>query len=199
MSTALVKPPPHVLHAIWRFHTTCHGVARLQGGRVVLRMQVSSPTPSSVISERPGTQAITYRCALPGRSSIPLPALTLRPPPRLQPRLSPATLRAGRQGDISRFLCVCSFCSTFVFLAVTFLPAFDFQSSPVAPASHCTLLADIGFPRAQPHPSINKRRVALLRLRLHLIGHLSPLQLPTSFLRPPHSCLSIPTTPTSPA
>jgi hypothetical protein len=49
--------------------TRCHGVARLQGGRIVLRMQLSSITASVVISEwtRISTssqlQASIYRCA----------------------------------------------------------------------------------------------------------------------------------------
>jgi hypothetical protein len=79
--------------------TRCHGAARLQGGRVVLRMQLSSITASMVISEwtRISTSsqlpASTYRYVLPGGSSIPLPALTLHPPTLLQPLLSPATLR----------------------------------------------------------------------------------------------------------
>jgi hypothetical protein len=125
----------------------------------------------------------THRCALPGRSSIPLPA-SLSPCIHQQlflnqPRLSPATLRGIRQGDISRFLCVCPVlldlhfhfpCDTFPFYP-PFLPAFDSAVSSALrqsflPHYHCTTrAASASRERSNNTPTVNKRHAALLRLR----------------------------------
>lgn len=146
---------------------------------VVLRMQVSSITALTVTSEWTNANSQALRTA---RSFIHSPT-SLSPciHQRLflnRPRLSPATLRGIRQGAISRFLCVCPvlldlhfhfpcdaapFCSHSSQLSI--------QPSLSLSASHSclttiALLTRHRLPESWQNdtPTVNKRRVALLRL-----------------------------------
>lgn len=139
------------------------------------RMQVSSPTASIVITRRSSEQASTYhhrrRTALPFVHSptSPHPACA-NSPSTSQCLLSPATLRACRQGDV--FVTPApSFFSLATHLRLHFIipPSFLIPSPlplPVAPAAHCSLLAGSASrgPRTNLHQH-TKRRVARLRWR----------------------------------
>lgn len=132
-------------------------------------MQVSSLTVVTRWSSvRAGEHISRQRTARPFVHS--LPALTLHAPALLQPLLSPATLRACRQGDISRFVCV--YPSLLDQLFPCDAPPLHssqllIQSSlpvSVAPSADCSPLRH-RLPEAPGSANINSRRVAPLRWR----------------------------------
>ena len=133
-----------------------------------------------------------------------------------QPRLSPATLRGIRQGDISRFLCVCPVlldlhfhfpCDAAPFLShysqLLIQPSLSLSASRSC-LTTIALLTRHRLPESWQNntPTVNKRRVAKLRL---LSATSTSSDITLHFTSRLHSCtrhascLSIPTTPTSPA
>jgi hypothetical protein len=168
MSVGLVKPRPHVSHATLPVSTRCHGAgARLQGERVVLRMQLSSVTASMVISEWTRTstssqlQASTYRCALPGRSSIPPtsphPASTNSSSTSPQP-CNPASY-VGKVTSAASYVFahLLDFCFPLRRCSSPFHSSQLLIQSLLLVASRCCLISrtscGTGFPRAQHHPT----------------------------------------------
>ena len=114
--------------------------------------------------------------------------------------LSPAHLHVCRQGDISRFLCVCrparpSF-SLRHFLFLSHSTQSLIQSpllSSLQRQSFLPRIADFSrhrLPESLQTSPNNERAWRCCVCGFDLIRHHS---LSTSFLRPPHSCLSIPT------
>lgn len=146
---ALVKPPPHVSHAILPACTRCHGVARLPGAGMVLRMQLSSTTASTVLSEWwTAMRASTCRYAVPQPFIHSFP---YQPAPCISQVVFNLASALQPCVDVGEVTSASSYVGPFLLdlslpcdtaLAVPFLPAFDSSGRqvslclpPVAPAS----------------------------------------------------------------